>query len=66
VLILSGKGGVGKSTVTANLARCLALNQDLNIGILGTSKSFITHKLKYVIENQTDDFTKTQKFMKNQ
>jgi len=35
VLVLSGKGGVGKSTVTANLARCLATKPDLNIGILG-------------------------------
>ncbi|XP_023337581.1 cytosolic Fe-S cluster assembly factor nubp1 isoform X2 [Eurytemora carolleeae] len=34
VLVLSGKGGVGKSTVTANLARCLATKPDLNIGIL--------------------------------
>lgn len=34
VVVLSGKGGVGKSTVTANLARCLALDQNLNIGIL--------------------------------
>jgi len=34
VLVLSGKGGVGKSTVTANLARCIATNPDLNIGVL--------------------------------
>jgi len=34
VLVLSGKGGVGKSTVTANLARCIALNPDLNVGVL--------------------------------
>jgi len=34
ILVLSGKGGVGKSTVTANLARCLATNPDLNIGVL--------------------------------
>jgi len=34
VLVLSGKGGVGKSTVTANLARCVATNPDLNVGVL--------------------------------
>lgn len=34
ILILSGKGGVGKSTVTTQLARALALNEDLDIGIL--------------------------------
>jgi len=33
VLVLSGKGGVGKSTVTANLARCIATNP-LNVGVL--------------------------------
>ena len=35
VLVLSGKGGVGKSTVTANLARCIANNPDFNVGVLG-------------------------------
>ena len=34
VLVLSGKGGVGKSTVTANLARCLASVHDLEVGVL--------------------------------
>ena len=34
VLVLSGKGGVGKSTVTTQLARALALNEDLDVGIL--------------------------------
>jgi len=34
VLILSGKGGVGKSTVTANLARCLATTHDKEVGVL--------------------------------
>jgi Mrp family chromosome partitioning ATPase len=34
ILILSGKGGVGKSTVATQLARALALNEDLDIGIL--------------------------------
>jgi len=34
ILVLSGKGGVGKSTVTANLARCLALNEDVSVGVL--------------------------------
>ena len=29
VLVLSGKGGVGKSTVTANLARCLATREEV-------------------------------------
>jgi len=34
VLVLSGKGGVGKSTVTATLARCLALNGATSVGVL--------------------------------
>ena len=35
ILILSGKGGVGKSTLTAMLARALAAsNENLNIGVL--------------------------------
>lgn len=34
ILILSGKGGVGKSTVTTQLARVLARDEDLDIGIL--------------------------------
>lgn len=34
ILILSGKGGVGKSTVTAQLGRALAHNPDLQVGIL--------------------------------
>ena len=29
-----GKGGVGKSTVTANLARCLATTHDKEVGVL--------------------------------
>jgi Mrp family chromosome partitioning ATPase len=29
VLVLSGKGGVGKSTVTATLARCLATREEV-------------------------------------
>ena len=32
ILVLSGKGGVGKSTVTANLARCLASVGDSEVG----------------------------------
>ena len=34
ILILSGKGGVGKSTVTANIARCLATTHDKEVGVL--------------------------------
>ena len=34
ILVLSGKGGVGKSTVTANLARCLASVGDSEGGVL--------------------------------
>ena len=33
ILVLSGKGGVGKSTVTTQLALCLA-DQGLKIGVL--------------------------------
>ena len=33
-LILSGKGGVGKSTVTANLGRCLATCHGWEVGVL--------------------------------
>jgi len=34
VLVLSGKGGVGKSTVTATMARCFATKEDLTVGVL--------------------------------
>ena len=35
ILILSGKGGVGKSTVTSHLARCLAAkDEEKSIGLL--------------------------------
>jgi len=34
ILILSGKGGVGKSTVTAMLARALALDDTKEVGVL--------------------------------
>jgi len=34
LLILSGKGGVGKSTVTANLVRCLATTHNKEVGVL--------------------------------
>jgi len=34
ILILSGKGGVGKSTFSTQLARTLALNEDREIGLL--------------------------------
>jgi Mrp family chromosome partitioning ATPase len=34
ILILSGKGGVGKSTVTAHLARALACDPDRQVGVL--------------------------------
>lgn len=34
LLILSGKGGVGKSTVTTQLARVLANDEDLDVGVL--------------------------------
>ncbi|EFO22775.1 cytosolic Fe-S cluster assembly factor NUBP1 [Loa loa] len=34
ILILSGKGGVGKSAVAANLARALARNDKMQVGLL--------------------------------
>lgn len=34
ILVLSGKGGVGKSTVTSHLARTLASNPDVQVGVL--------------------------------
>uniref|UniRef100_A0A915PLC2 Cytosolic Fe-S cluster assembly factor NBP35 n=1 Tax=Setaria digitata TaxID=48799 RepID=A0A915PLC2_9BILA len=34
ILILSGKGGVGKSAVAANLARALAANSTIQVGLL--------------------------------
>lgn len=34
VLVLSGKGGVGKSTISTNLARALALNENQIVGLL--------------------------------
>jgi MinD-like ATPase involved in chromosome partitioning or flagellar assembly len=33
-LVLSGKGGVGKSAVTTNLALALAANSSKDIGVL--------------------------------
>lgn len=34
ILVLSGKGGVGKSTLTTQIARALAIDEELDIGIL--------------------------------
>lgn len=34
ILVLSGKGGVGKSTVTSMLARSLASDESVNVGVL--------------------------------
>lgn len=34
ILVLSGKGGVGKSTVTTQLARALATDEDIDVGVL--------------------------------
>ncbi|MCK5744119.1 MAG: P-loop NTPase, partial [Caldisericia bacterium] len=34
IVITSGKGGVGKSTVAANIAACLSNNNQLDIGLL--------------------------------
>lgn len=34
ILILSGKGGVGKSTFTANLARAFARNENTQVNSL--------------------------------
>lgn len=34
IMVISGKGGVGKSTVACNIARYLALDEDQNVGLL--------------------------------
>jgi Mrp family chromosome partitioning ATPase len=34
ILVLSGKGGVGKTTVTANLARALASDEEVDVGVM--------------------------------
>ena len=34
IIVLSGKGGVGKSTFTANLSYCLALDENKQVGVL--------------------------------
>ncbi|XP_059093928.1 cytosolic Fe-S cluster assembly factor NUBP1 homolog [Tigriopus californicus] len=34
ILVLSGKGGVGKSTVSSMIARCLAIDENVNVGVL--------------------------------
>lgn len=34
LLVMSGKGGVGKSTISSNLARFLAKDESLNVGLL--------------------------------
>ncbi|KAH6634467.1 cytosolic Fe-S cluster assembly factor NBP35 [Chaetomium sp. MPI-SDFR-AT-0129] len=36
ILVLSGKGGVGKSTLTAQLARALAANPEVSVGVMDT------------------------------
>jgi len=33
ILVLSGKGGVGKSTVSCLLSRAFASNEDLNVSL---------------------------------
>jgi Mrp family chromosome partitioning ATPase len=48
ILVLSGKGGVGKSTVAAQLAYMLAENQDTQVGLLdidicGPSQPLLMH-----------------------
>ena len=43
ILVLSGKGGVGKSTVTSLLARGLALDQEKKVIILLTSSLLVLH-----------------------
>lgn len=34
ILVISGKGGTGKSSITTTLARCLALDQEVQVGVL--------------------------------
>ena len=34
ILVLSGKGGVGKSTFSTNLSYCLGLDEHKNIGLM--------------------------------
>ncbi len=44
ILVLSGKGGVGKSTFTAHLARGLAADEDLEVrgcSVWGTSMGYM-------------------------
>ncbi|KAK4099343.1 cytosolic Fe-S cluster assembly factor NBP35 [Parathielavia hyrcaniae] len=36
VLVLSGKGGVGKSTLTSQLAQALATNPEMTVGVMDT------------------------------
>lgn len=44
ILILSGKGGVGKTTVTSMLARALALNSETNVRL--NIKMCSSHEIK--------------------
>lgn len=41
ILVLSGKGGVGKSTFTAGLSWALAADEDLHVSTKLRSKPFI-------------------------
>ena len=54
MIVCEGKGGVGKSTVTANLARCLATTYNKKVGVLdidlSTAENFIMFTSKILVE----------------
>ena len=62
ILILSGKGGVGKSTLTAMLARALAnSDENINVGVLDIDLCGPSCPRVFGVANEQGNFTRKHK-----